>query len=287
MVGLYTLLESLLNKSNKKKLLTDIMFREAISKIKPDQECLEGDMMEVYDDTVHLRTAPNWTKDEYGEIFKRFGIRKIILDPMDNKYKIISLWSNVSDMEIYLNNGASVSCYSYREDITWTDVKVVADGKWDVMFMDAIDNITLKNCHIHTTSQPPALFFLKNIRLACGGEIAFINSHSDVAVQITSDKVTSPGPTRNAMKIINRLDKVGLITDPEFVKMVDKILEPLQDFAPAYQWLVDSRGDKSNALIIWDPNKTGANNIYSHKAHWLKYNQKLNIMAFKAGKCLT
>lgn len=159
MVGLYTLLESLLNKSNKKKLLTDIMFRGAISKIKPDQECLEEDMMEVYDDTVHLRTAPNWSKDEYGEIFKRFGIRKIILDPMGNKYKIISLWSNVSDMEIYLNNGASVSCYSNREDITWTDVKVVADGKWNILSMSATNNITLKNCHIHTTSQPPALFF--------------------------------------------------------------------------------------------------------------------------------
>lgn len=46
-------------------------------------------------------------------------------------------------------------------------------------------------------------------------------------------------------------------------------------------------GDKTNSLYLWDPDKTKTNKVYSYGAHWLKYNQKLNIMAIKAGECLT
>ena len=287
MDGLYTFLEGLLNKDNKKKLLTDAMFRGAISKIKPDQECLKEGMMEVYDDAVHLRVAPCWSNDEYGKVFKSLRIKKIVVSPAANYSKGIILWPNMSDMEIYLNNEAWVSSFSYGGSITWTNVKVVSDGKWNVLFMDAADDITLKNCQILTTSQPPSLLFSKNVGFTCKGEIAFINSHSDIAVTIESDKVTDPGPTREAMKAIKQLDKGGLITDPAFVKIVDKILKPLDDFAPAYKWTTKSRGDKTNSLYLWDPDKTKTNKVYSYGAHWLKYNQELNIMAIKAGECLT
>lgn len=287
MDGLYTFLEGLLNKDNKKKLLTDAMFRGAISKIKPDQECLKEGMMEVYDDAVHLRVAPCWSNDEYGKVFKSLRIKKIVVSPAANYSKGIILWPNMSDMEIYLNNEAWVSSFSYGGSITWTNVKVVSDGKWNVLFMDAADDITLKNCQILTTSQPPSLLFSKNVGFTCKGEIAFINSHSDIAVTIESDKVTDPGPTREAMKAIKQLDKVGLITDPAFVKTVDKILKPLDDFAPAYKWTTKSRGDKTNSLYLWDPDKTKTNKVYSYGATWLKYNQQLNIMAIKAGECLT
>ena len=169
MDGLYTFLEGLLNKDNKKKLLTDAMFRGAISKIKPYQECLKEGMMEVYDDAVHLRVAPCWSNDEYGKVFKSLGIKKIVVSPAANYSKGIILWPNMADI------------YHDQTMPTWV-VEIKGDTAY-IFGKDYNGKAVPVTCHIG----PYTLNAIKNTKIKKIEALSFILRDKGNAVNRLSD----------------------------------------------------------------------------------------------------